>query len=83
MRKATILVVVSALINGFLFNPVMGLLTVAGFGFVGFVELAADAGDAIPELKLIVGASHAIDEVLNTVHGPIEDILQLPTTLRV
>ncbi|MFW6229462.1 MAG: DUF2232 domain-containing protein [Halanaerobium sp.] len=41
MRRATILVVVSALINGFLFNPVMGLLTVAGFGFVGFVMAGA------------------------------------------
>lgn len=41
MRKATTLVAVSALINGLLFNPLMGLLTVAGFGFVGFVMAGA------------------------------------------
>ncbi|MGM0414232.1 MAG: DUF2232 domain-containing protein [Bacillota bacterium] len=41
MRRATILVAISALINGLLFNPVMGLLTVAGFGFVGFVMAGA------------------------------------------
>lgn len=41
MQRATILVAASALINGLLFSPVMGLLTVAGFGFVGFVMAGA------------------------------------------
>ena len=41
MQKATILIAIAALINGLLFNPLMGLLTVAGFGFVGFVMAGA------------------------------------------
>ncbi len=41
MQKATMLVASAALINGLLFNPLMGLLTVAGFGFVGFVMAGA------------------------------------------
>ena len=37
MKVAGITIIVAAIINGFLFGPLMGLITIIGFGFVGFI----------------------------------------------
>ncbi len=37
MKKAGMIIVIAAIINGFLFGPLMGLITVIGFGFIGFI----------------------------------------------
>jgi len=37
MRGAVWVILVAAIVNGVFFNPLMGVITVIGFGFVGFV----------------------------------------------
>ncbi len=41
MRRAGFMIVIAALINGLVFNPLLSLVTVAGFGFIGFVMASA------------------------------------------
>ncbi|MGM0420010.1 MAG: DUF2232 domain-containing protein [Bacillota bacterium] len=75
MRKTSILIAVAGLFNGLLFGPMMGLLTVAGFGFVGFVMagaileklsalkvlLATIAAAIISNLILLVSFSYGLE----------------------
>ncbi len=37
MRRAALLIVIAAIINGIFITPTLAMITVAGFGFVGFV----------------------------------------------
>lgn len=58
-RRAGIMIVMAAAINGFLFNPLMSLVTVVGFGFIGFV-MAGALQENFPSrrvLLLTVGAA--------------------------
>ena len=41
LRRAALMIAAAALLNGILITPVLGLITVAGFGFVGFVMSGA------------------------------------------
>ncbi len=37
MREAAVVITIAAILNGLFFGPLMGLITIIGFGFVGFV----------------------------------------------
>ncbi len=41
LKRAAFMIAAAALLNGILITPVLGLITVAGFGFVGFVMAGA------------------------------------------
>lgn len=41
LKRAALMIAAAAVLNGMLISPVLGLITVAGFGFVGFVMAGA------------------------------------------
>ena len=53
MKVAGITIVVAAVINGFLFGPLMGLITIIGFGFVGFI-IGESLNEELSPVKTLV-----------------------------
>jgi len=52
-KYAAIVIAISALINGIFFSPLMGLLAVVGFGFIGFV-LGSSINEDLSPIKILV-----------------------------
>jgi len=52
-------VAAAALINGFFFGPIMGLITVIGFGLVGFI-IGNTIKEGFPPLKTLIAAVLAV-----------------------
>ncbi len=55
-NRVIVVTIIAAFLNGFLFGPVMGLITVIGFGLVGFVLGNAVKEELKPRTTLIVTA---------------------------
>lgn len=53
MKAAMIVIAVASIINGFLLSPLMGLITIAGFGLIGFVLGGSIIEDFTPVKTLL------------------------------
>ncbi|MGM0409381.1 MAG: DUF2232 domain-containing protein [Bacillota bacterium] len=53
VKTSAITIAIAALINGIFFSPIMGLLAVIGFGFVGFV-IANSINENFSPLKVLI-----------------------------
>lgn len=53
MRNTAIVIAIAAIINGFFFGPMVGLITVIGFGFVGFV-IGGSLNEGFSPLKTLI-----------------------------
>ena len=52
-KEAAIVIAIAALINGIFFSPLMGLLAVVGFGFIGFV-LGSSVNEELSPIKVLI-----------------------------
>ncbi|MGM0437902.1 MAG: DUF2232 domain-containing protein [Bacillota bacterium] len=52
-KETAIVITIAALINGIFFSPLMGLLAVVGFGFIGFV-LGSSINEELKPIKVLV-----------------------------
>ncbi len=53
VKSAAIVIMIAALINGLFFSPLMGLMAVIGFGFIGFV-LGSSINEEFSPLKILI-----------------------------
>ena len=59
-KRAVLMIVIAAVINGILFNPLMILVTVIGFGFIGFVMAGALQENFSPRRVLLLTVIAAV-----------------------
>ncbi len=59
-RRAGMMIVLAAVINGLLFNPLMSMVTVVGFGFIGFVMAGALQENFPPRRVLLMTVGAAV-----------------------
>lgn len=52
-KETAIVIAIAALINGIFFSPLMGLLAVVGFGFIGFV-LGSSINEELTPIKVLI-----------------------------
>jgi len=52
-KEAAIVIAIAALINGIFFSPLMGLLAIVGFGFIGFV-LGSSINEDLSPVKVLI-----------------------------